>query len=116
MNVDNMATMDIRPFRKIVNNIVGALGSAAKGDFEEKEKLGEWTKRIMQLSEDIEIVLPPEKIDILSRDADKWLAKQKERFIEQRDKTKALIGSRKKGKEIADRYLAKGAGEEDRMA
>mmetsp|Transcript_14575 Transcript_14575/g.22484 ORF Transcript_14575/g.22484 Transcript_14575/m.22484 type:complete len:895 (-) Transcript_14575:367-3051(-) len=116
MNVDNMATMDIRPFRKIVDNIVGALGSAAKGDFEEGKELGEWTKRIMQLSEDIEIVLPPERIAVLSRDADKWLAKQKERFIEQRQKTKALIDSRKKGKEISDQYLMKGAGEEDRMA
>ena len=115
MNVDNMATMDIRPFRKVVDNIVGALGRAAKGEFDEGEALGGWTKRILQLAEDIEIVLPPERMDVLSRDADKWLEKQKERILEQRRKTAELIQARKKGKEVMDRYLASGAAEEDRM-
>ena len=115
MNVDNMATMDIRPFRKVVDNIVGALGSAAKGNFDEGEALGEWTKLILQLAEDIEIVLPPERMDVLSRDADKWLEKQREKVLEQRRKTTELIEARKKGKEIVQQYLATGVGEEDRM-
>lgn len=115
MNVDNMATMDIRPFRRVVDNIVGALGTAATGEFDEGEALGGWTKRILQLAEDIDIVLPPERMNILSRDADKWLEKQREQVLEQRRQTAELIQARKKGKEIADRYLSSGVGEIDRM-
>ena len=47
----NMATMDIRPFRKVVDNIVDSLGSAAKGEFDDGISLGEWTNRIIQLGE-----------------------------------------------------------------
>jgi len=46
-----MATMDIRPFRKVVDNIVDSLGSAAKGEFDDGISLGEWTNRIIQLGE-----------------------------------------------------------------
>lgn len=68
-------------------------------------------------AEDIEIVLPPEKMDVLARDADKWLEKQKDRVMEQRKKSVRLIESRKKGQEVKRKYLASGIGlgEEDRM-
>lgn len=68
-------------------------------------------------AEDIEIVLPPEKVDVLARDADKWLEKQKDRVMEQRKKSVRLIESRKKGQEVKRKYLASGIGlgEEDRM-
>ena len=54
-------------------------------------------------------------MDVLSRDADKWLEKQREKVLEQRRKTTELIEARKKGKEIVQQYLTTGVGEEDRM-
>ena len=105
MIVKDLPTMDVRPFQKVVDNIVGALGASAKGEFDGFYKEKDMVKKIMQLSEDIEEVLSPEQMDIKARDADKWYEKKKKELMQQRKRAVKLLESRKKGKEISNQIL-----------
>ena len=89
--VDVMPTLDVRPFVQVVQNIVGSLGEGVQGDFDGVTPLGEMTNKILQLHRDVKEVLPPKRIAEMSRDADEWAAKQKERLLEQRNLTKQRL-------------------------
>jgi hypothetical protein len=89
--VDDMPTLDVRPFVQVVENIVGALGDGVRGEFDGVIALGEMTNKLLQLHRDLREVLPPERIAQKSRDADEWAAKQKERLMERRNFTKQRL-------------------------
>jgi len=89
--VDVMPSMDVRPFIKIVDNIVASLGTSAKGEFSDASVLGGMTREILQLSSDLKEVLPPERVDRMSRDADEWTARQRKKIQEQRDLTRQRL-------------------------
>ena len=89
--VDVMPTLDVRPFVQVVQNIVGSLGQGVSGDFDGITPLGEMTNKLLQLHRDVKDVLPPERIAEMSRDADEWAAKQRERLLEQRNLTKQRL-------------------------
>ncbi|KAL3921038.1 MAG: hypothetical protein SGILL_002963 [Bacillariaceae sp.] len=82
--INDMPTMDVRPFVQVVDNIVGSLGDGVKGDFDGVVPLGEMTNKLLQLQQDVKTVLPPERITEMSKDADEWAALQKKRLMEQR--------------------------------
>lgn len=82
--IDDMPTLDVRPFVKVVENMVGALGDATRGEFDGVIPLGEMTNKLLQLRRDVKELLPPERIAEKSRDADEWAARQKERLKEAR--------------------------------
>jgi hypothetical protein len=84
MLVEDMPTMDVRPFVQVVENIVCSLGDAVQGDFDGVVPLGEITNKLLQLHRDLKEVLPPDLIALKSRDADEWAARQKKRLLEQR--------------------------------
>jgi len=89
--VDVMPTLDVRPFVQVVENIVGSLGQAASGDFDGVNPLGEMTNKLLQLHRDVKEILPPERIAEMSKDADEWAARQKERLLEQRNLTRQRL-------------------------
>lgn len=82
--IDDMPTMDVRPFVQVVDNIVGALGDGVNGNFDGLVPLGEMTNTLLQLQNDVKELLPPERIAEMSKDADEWAAKQKKRLLKQR--------------------------------
>jgi hypothetical protein len=84
MLIDDMPTLDVRPFVQVVDNIVGSLGDGVKGDFDGVVPLGEMTNKLLQLHRDVQELLPPDRIALKSRDADEWAARQKQRLLEQR--------------------------------
>jgi hypothetical protein len=45
----------------------------------------------LQLRRDVHELLPPERVALMSRDADEWAAKQRERLQEQRRITKQRL-------------------------
>lgn len=98
--IDAMPTMDVRPFVKVVDNIVSALGESARGEFDEGASLGEMTNQLLQLHRDVRELLPPERIAEKSRDADEWAARQKERLLEARKIGKQRL---KAANDVADR-------------
>ena len=89
--VDVMPTLDVRPFVQVVENIVGALGDSVRGEFDGGTALGEMTNKLLQLHRDLRDVLPNDRIAKMSRDADEWAAKQKQRLLEQRNLTKQRL-------------------------
>lgn len=82
--VDSMPSLDVRPFVRVVDNIVGSLGEAAQGELEGASELGKMTNKLLQLHRDVKEILPPARINQMSRDADDWAAKRKELMLEQR--------------------------------
>lgn len=98
--IDDMPTLDVRPFVKVVGNIVGALGDSTRGEFDEGVSLGEMTNKLLQLHRDVRELLPPERIAEKSRDADEWAARQKERLLEARKLGKERL---KAANDVADR-------------
>ena len=83
--VDDMPSMDVRPFVRVVDNIVASLGASARGDLADgADVLGGMTKEILQLATDLDDILPPERIHEISRDADEWAARQREKLKERR--------------------------------
>jgi hypothetical protein len=78
--IDDMLTMDVRPFVQVLDNIVGSLGDGARGEFDLVTDLGEMTNKLLQLHRDVQDLLPPERIALKSRDADEWAQKQKKRL------------------------------------
>lgn len=89
--IDNMPTMDVRPFVQVVDKIVASLGDSARGEFDGFVPLGEMSNKILQLRRDVKELLPSERIQLMSRDADDWAAKQKQRLLEQRKITKQRL-------------------------
>ena len=78
-----LPTQDIRPFIKVVDNIAASLGQGTKGEFD-TAVLGGMTNKILQLRRDVHELLPPERIKAMSKEADEWAARQRERLMEQR--------------------------------
>jgi hypothetical protein len=89
--VDAMPTLDVRPFVQVVESIVRCLGDSASGDFDGAFTLGQITNKLLQLRRDVRELLPPERIALMSRDADEWAAMQKNRLLEQRKQTQKLM-------------------------
>uniref|UniRef100_A0A7S1BAP0 Uncharacterized protein n=1 Tax=Corethron hystrix TaxID=216773 RepID=A0A7S1BAP0_9STRA len=88
--VNDLATLDVRPFRKAVDNVVAALGGAADVEklrglsaetIDEAKTLGSFSKQILQLGSDIEEVLSAERMDVMAKDADEWNKKRKEKAM-----------------------------------
>lgn len=93
--IDVLPTLDVRPFVRVVDNIVGSLGEVAKGEFaaDGAYELGKMSNKLLQLHRDVKELLPPDRIDEMSRDADEWAAKRKERMLEQRRLTRQRIAA-----------------------
>lgn len=89
--IDVMPTMDVRPFVKVVNNIVSSLGTSARGDFTDGIILGEMTNQLLQVRRDVDEFLPPERINEMSKDADAWAATQRQKLLERRNLTKQRL-------------------------
>lgn len=89
--IDVMPTMDIRPFVRVVNNIVSSLGTTVRGDFTDGVILGEMTNQLLQLQRDVGELLPPERINELSKDADAWAAAQRQKLLERRNLTRQRL-------------------------
>jgi hypothetical protein len=83
--IDVLPTLDVRPFVQVVDNIVGSLGDGTKGEFDGVTALGEMTNKLLQMHRDVKDLLPPDRIALMSRDADEWAAKQKRRLLESRE-------------------------------
>eukprot|EP00578_Thalassiosira_sp_NH16_P002357 CAMPEP_0181131430 /NCGR_PEP_ID=MMETSP1071-20121207/30421_1 /TAXON_ID=35127 /ORGANISM="Thalassiosira sp., Strain NH16" /LENGTH=1031 /DNA_ID=CAMNT_0023217623 /DNA_START=416 /DNA_END=3511 /DNA_ORIENTATION=- len=114
--IEVMPTMDVRPFVKVVNNIVSSLGTTVKGDFVDGVILGEMTNQLLQLQSDVHELLPPEKINELSKDADKWAAAQRQRLLERRNLTKQrLEAARQTGDIDPDEVIKKPGVEAERF-
>jgi hypothetical protein len=114
--IDVMPTMDVRPFVQVVDNIVGALGDSARGEFEGSTVLGEMTNKLLQLHRDVKELLPPDRIDRMSRDADEWVAKQKQRLLEYRNMTKQRLKAARETEHLDPEIEALGRrGEMERM-
>ena len=79
--IDELPTMDVRPFVQVIDNIAASLGDAVNGETD-PTVIGEMTNKILQLHRDLHDLLPPERIDLMARDADEWATKQKERMLE----------------------------------
>ena len=88
--IDNMPTMDVRPFVQVVDNIVSSLGDAVRGDID-PAGLGEMTNKLIQLRLDVQDLLPSERIDVMARDADEWAARQKAKLMEARNQTQKRL-------------------------
>ncbi|KAL7456968.1 hypothetical protein ACHAWC_008442 [Mediolabrus comicus] len=114
--IDVMPTMDVRPFVKVVNNIVSSLGTTVKGDFSDGVLLGEMSNQLLQLSRDVAELLPPERIKELSKDADAWAAVQRQRLLERRNMTRQrLEAARKTGDIDPDKHIKKPGAEAERF-
>lgn len=82
--IEKLPTMDVRPFVQVVDNIVASLGDSARGEFDGYNEIGEMTNKLLQLHRDVKELLPPERIQLMSRDADEWAAKQKKLLLDKR--------------------------------
>jgi hypothetical protein len=89
--IDAMPTLDVRPFVQVVENIAGSLGDSAEGEFSDFTALGEMTNKILQLHRDTRELLPPDRIALMSRDADDWAAERKKRLLEARNLTRKRL-------------------------
>eukprot|EP00977_Amphora_coffeiformis_P008192 scaffold1830_cov148-Amphora_coffeaeformis.AAC.5 len=114
--VDALPTLDVRPFVQVVENIAGALGESARGEFDGAAPLGEMTNKILQLHRDLQVLLPPERIAIMSRDADEWAKRRKEKLLEQRNLTKQRLKAARETEHLEDEIQALGqSGEMERF-
>ena len=89
--IDKLPTMDVRPFVQVIDNIVASLGGSAQGEFDGFNEIGEMTNKLLQLHRDVKELLPPERIQSMSRDADEWAAKQKKLLQERRKVTQQRL-------------------------
>ncbi len=114
--IDVMPTMDVRPFVRVVNNIVSSLGTTVKGDFCNGVILGEMTNQLLQLQRDVGELLPPERIDELSKDADAWATAQRQKLLERRNLTRQrLEAARTTGNVDPDKVIIKPGAEAERF-
>jgi hypothetical protein len=89
--IDVMPSLDVRPFVQVVDNIVGSLGDSVRGNFAGANVLGDMTNKLLQLSRDMKDLLPEERIALMSRDADEWAQRQREKLMESRSQTQKLL-------------------------
>lgn len=114
--IDAMPTMDVRPFVKVVKNIVSSLGTTVKGDFSDGVILGEMSNQLLQLSRDVDELLPPDRVKELSKDADAWAAVQRQRLLERRNMTRQrLEAARTTGDIDPEKYIKKPGAEAERF-
>eukprot|EP00537_Pseudo-nitzschia_pungens_P008151 CAMPEP_0172360374 /NCGR_PEP_ID=MMETSP1060-20121228/4403_1 /TAXON_ID=37318 /ORGANISM="Pseudo-nitzschia pungens, Strain cf. cingulata" /LENGTH=1265 /DNA_ID=CAMNT_0013082351 /DNA_START=182 /DNA_END=3979 /DNA_ORIENTATION=- len=116
--IDDMPTMDVRPFVQVVDNIVGSLGDGVNGNFDGVVPLGEMTNTLLQLQHDVQEILPPERIAEKARDADEWAARQKKRLMEQRKIGQQRLEAAKQVGHLendVDAMFGSGGGEVDRF-
>lgn len=74
------------------------------------------TNQLLQLQRDVNELLPPERIDELSQDADKWAATQRQRLLERRNVTRQrLEASRQTGNVDPDQVIKKPGAEAERF-
>ena len=106
--IDALPTLDVRPFVQVVENISGALGDGARGEFDGAVPLGEMTNKILQLHRDVRELLPPERIATMSRDADEWAKQQKAKLLEQRNLTKQRLKAARETEHLEDEINAMG--------
>ena len=98
------------------DNIVSSLGATVKGDFADGIILGDMTNQLLQLQRDLGEMLPPERIDELSKDADAWAATQRERLLERRNLSKQrLEAARQTGHIDPDKVIKKPGVEAERF-
>eukprot|EP00934_Nitzschia_sp_Nitz4_P001890 Nitzschia sp. Nitz4//scaffold119_size111653//99948//102674//NITZ4_004212-RA/size111653-processed-gene-0.201-mRNA-1//-1//CDS//3329533902//1890//frame0 len=91
--IDDMPTLDVRPFVQVVENIAGALGDGARGKFDDIMELGEMANNIIQLYHDTKELLPPERIKEKSKIADEWAIRQRKRLQKQRQEGLELLNN-----------------------
>lgn len=89
--IDVMPSLDVRPFVQVVDNIIGSLGDSVRGNFDGSTALGEMTNKLLQLHRDMKELLPEERIALMSRDADEWAQRQRQKLMETRAKTQKLL-------------------------
>ena len=53
------------------------------------------TNKILQLRRDVMELLPPDRIKLMSKDADEWASRQRKRLLEQRNTTKQRLKASK---------------------
>ncbi|KAL7564710.1 hypothetical protein ACA910_010126 [Epithemia clementina (nom. ined.)] len=114
--IDVMPTLDVRPFVAVVDNLAGALGDGARGEFggdtttgeSEAFALGRMTNQILQLYRDVHELLPPERIALKAKDADEWAARQKKKLLEQRKVTQQRLQAARQTEEFDEAVDALG--------
>ena len=110
--IDVMPTMDVRPFVRVVNNIVSSLGTAVKGDFTDGVILGEMTNKLLQLKNNLDEFLPPERINELSKGADAWATQQRQKLLERRNLTRQRLEAARQTGDIDPDFVIKKPGVE----
>lgn len=99
--------MDVRPFVKVVDNIAASLGQGAKGEFD-LAVIGGMTNEILQLRKDVHDLLPPERIKEMSKEADEWAARQKDKIMKQRGISQQRLKSAIETREYDEEFRQKG--------
>jgi hypothetical protein len=103
--VNDLPSLDVRPFRKVVDNIVGSLGTVFRagggGDSEMTRILGGMAKEILQLASDIKEVLPPERVAQKAKDADEWIKSQRQKISQLQEERRQRLRAKKAEKEEA---------------
>ena len=112
--IDVLPSMDVRPFVKVVDNIAASLGSGVKGEFD-TGVLGSETNKILQLRRDVHQLLPPERIQLMSGEADEWASQQRRRLMELREGTQQRLKAARETQSFDDDLPAFGRGEIERM-
>ena len=105
--IDDMPSMDVRPFVKVVDNIAASLGQGAKGEFD-LAVIGGMTNEILQLRKDVHDLLPPERIKEMSKEADEWAARQRDKIMKQRGISQQRLKSAIETREYDDEFRQKG--------
>ena len=104
--IEKMPSMDIRPFVKVIDNIAASLGAESRGEFD-STTLGGMSTQILQLRRDVHDVLPPERIQVLSKEADAWAARQREKLLELRGLSQQRLKAASESHEY-DEYIQRG--------
>ena len=92
---------------KVVDNIAASLGQGTKGEFD-IAVLGGMTNKILQLRRDVHDLLPPERIKLMSKDADEWAARQREKLMEQRGVSQQRLKSARDSQSLEDEIGRRG--------
>ena len=74
------------------------------------------TNQLLQLQKDVNDILPPDRINELSEDADAWAATQRQRLLERRNMTRQrLEAARQTGDIDPDEVIKKPGAEAERF-
>ena len=95
---------------------MSSLGTTVKGDLADGAILGEMTNQLLQLQSDVNELLPAERVNELSKDADAWAATQRQKLMERRNVTRQRIeASRQTGDIDPDKIIKKPGVEAERF-